>query len=112
MLKVNVHAITSQWSFLQFYGCGNPIPLGIEGKRVLDLGSGSGRDCYIAAALVGETGEVTGVDMTDEQLQVARANMPAFAKSLGYTPNISFVKGYIEALQGKAYNDPRARSNY
>ncbi len=54
----------------KFYGCGAPVPLGIEGMRVLDLGSGSGRDCYLAAALVGEGGFVTGIDMTDEQLQV------------------------------------------
>lgn len=44
----------------KFYGCGNPIPAGIEGLRVLDLGCGSGRDCYVAAKLVGEKGSVTG----------------------------------------------------
>lgn len=40
----------------KFYGCGAPLPLGIDGLRVLDLGSGSGRDCYIASKLVGEAG--------------------------------------------------------
>ena len=40
----------------KFYGCGAPLPLGIDGLRVLDLGSGSGRDCYVASKLVGETG--------------------------------------------------------
>src|SRR5947209_7912292 len=44
----------------KFYGCGNPIPLGIEGLDVHDLGSGSGRDCYVASALVGSNGSVTG----------------------------------------------------
>lgn len=44
----------------KFYGCGNPVPMGITGLRVLDLGSGSGRDCYVAAKLVGEKGTVTG----------------------------------------------------
>ena len=44
----------------KFYGCGTPLPLGIAGLRVLDLGCGSGRDCYVAARLVGETGLVTG----------------------------------------------------
>jgi hypothetical protein len=44
----------------KFYGCGTPLPLGIDGLRVLDLGSGSGRDCYVASRLVGETGFVTG----------------------------------------------------
>lgn len=40
----------------KFYGCGAPLPLGIEGLRVLDLGSGSGRDCFVAAKLVGAQG--------------------------------------------------------
>eukprot|EP00955_Chlamydomonas_euryale_P008328 88485-Chlamydomonas_euryale.AAC.1 len=44
----------------KFYGCGTPLPLGTTGLRVLDLGSGSGRDCYVAARLVGESGFVTG----------------------------------------------------
>ena len=55
----------------RFYGCGLPVPLGIQGLRLLDLGSGSGRDCYLSAALVGEAGSVTGIDMTEEQLQVS-----------------------------------------
>ena len=50
----------------KFYGCGSPIPQGIEGATVLDLGCGSGRDCYLASAMVGEAGKVIGVDMTDE----------------------------------------------
>ncbi|KAJ1744350.1 hypothetical protein LPJ68_000030 [Coemansia sp. RSA 1086] len=83
----------------KFYGCGNPLPLGIEGKDVLDLGSGSGRDCYVAAALVGPNGSVTGVDMTDEQLQTARGNVEEFGKTLGYAPKLNFVTGYIEDLK-------------
>ncbi|KAJ1769431.1 hypothetical protein IW140_004390 [Coemansia sp. RSA 1813] len=82
----------------KFYGCGNPIPLGIGGMSVLDLGSGSGRDCYVAAALVGPSGLVTGVDMTDEQLEVARANIPDLAKALGFQPQLRFLTGYIEDL--------------
>jgi ubiquinone/menaquinone biosynthesis C-methylase UbiE len=54
----------------KFYGCGAPVPLGIDGLRVLDLGSGSGRDCYLCASLVGSTGTVTGIDMTKEQIEV------------------------------------------
>lgn len=54
----------------KFYGCGSPLPAGINGLRLLDLGSGSGRDCLLAAALVGEGGSVTGVDMTQEQIEV------------------------------------------
>ncbi|ORX70518.1 hypothetical protein DL89DRAFT_292180 [Linderina pennispora] len=83
----------------KFYGCGNPIPLGITGKSVLDLGSGSGRDCYAAAALVGPEGSVIGVDMTDEQLATARENIGEFARTLGYAPNLKFLTGYIEMLR-------------
>ncbi|KAJ2718771.1 hypothetical protein GGI07_005597 [Coemansia sp. Benny D115] len=83
----------------KFYGCGNPIPLGITGKDILDLGSGSGRDCYIAAALVGPQGSVTGVDMTDEQLETARQSIPEYADTLGYQPRLKFLTGYIEMLQ-------------
>lgn len=55
----------------KFYGCGAPLPLGIDGLRVLDLGGGSGRDAYVCAQLVGEQGEVTGIDMTQEQIEVS-----------------------------------------
>ncbi|KAJ1799446.1 hypothetical protein LPJ75_006667 [Coemansia sp. RSA 2598] len=83
----------------KFYGCGNPIPLGIQGLDLLDLGSGSGRDCYLAASLVGPKGSVTGVDMTDEQLQTARGNIDEYAQTLGYQPNMRFLTGYIEDLK-------------
>src|SRR5437868_3226329 len=56
----------------RFYGCGSPIPPALEGATVLDLGSGSGRDCYVLSKLVGARGRVIGLDMTDEQLAVAR----------------------------------------
>jgi arsenite methyltransferase len=79
----------------KFYGCGAPLPLGIEGLRVLDLGSGSGRDCYAAAALVGEKGTVTGIDMTAEQLKVAREHASRYCtETLGYAkPNMQFIEG-------------------
>jgi SAM-dependent methyltransferase len=48
----------------KYYGCGIVMPAALEGTRVLDLGSGSGRDVYIMAQLVGPNGEVVGVDMT------------------------------------------------
>lgn len=54
----------------KFYGCGAPLPLGIKGLRVLDLGSGSGRDAYVCSSLVGQDGKVTGIDMTEEQIKV------------------------------------------
>src|SRR3989338_6752315 len=55
----------------KFYGCGSPFPLVLEGMKVLDLGCGTGRDCFVLSYLVGEEGEVVGVDMTAEQLEVA-----------------------------------------
>lgn len=84
----------------KFYGCGAPLPLGVHGLRFLDLGSGSGRDCYAAAALVGEEGEVTGVDMTAEQLAIARLHAHEFCtETLGFKqPNMKFVEGKIEHL--------------
>ena len=66
---------------------------------MLDLGSGSGRDCYAAAALVGENGRVTGIDMTAEQLTTARKYRESFCTDLGYQKcNLDFVEGYIEKL--------------
>jgi arsenite methyltransferase len=59
----------------RFYGCGSPIPLALEGTRVLDLGCGTGRDCYVLSQLVGPTGSVIGVDMTEGQLAVARKHL-------------------------------------
>src|SRR6266513_2075103 len=54
----------------KFYGCGSPLPPSLEGATVLDLGCGSGRDCYVLSQLVGPEGRVIGVDMTPEQLEV------------------------------------------
>lgn len=83
----------------KFYGCGNPIPLGIHGLSLLDLGCGSGRDCYIASKLVGPNGSVIGIDMTEEQLQVAKAHVEDYTKLLNYSrPNLKFVQGFIEFL--------------
>ena len=56
---------------MRYYGCGLVAPEQLRGLRILDLGSGSGRDAYALSAMVGETGRVVGVDMTDEQLEVA-----------------------------------------
>jgi len=76
-------------------GCGNPIALANlkEGERVLDLGSGAGFDCFLAAKKVGKQGRVIGVDMTPEMLDKARAN----AKKGKYT-NVEFRLGEIENL--------------
>ena len=68
----------------KYYGCGLTIPTDVEGLRILDLGSGSGRDCYIAGKLVGENGYVVGVDMTDEQLKVANDHIEYHREKFGY----------------------------
>lgn len=81
----------------RYYGCGLVCPPLLEGCRVLDLGCGSGRDVYALAQLVGPTGEVVGVDMTDEQLAVARAHQAHHAEVFGYD-NVKFLHGYIERL--------------
>jgi arsenite methyltransferase len=83
----------------RFYGCGSPIPPLLEGKTVLDLGCGTGRDAYILSKLVGETGHVIGVDMTDEQLDVARRHISQQTEIFGYQKaNIEFRQGFIEDL--------------
>lgn len=83
----------------RYYGCGLVAPAQLEGMRILDLGSGSGRDVYALSALVGESGEVVGVDMTDEQLEVARAHIDYHRDAFGHKKsNVRFLKGYIEEL--------------
>ncbi|QEM67457.1 methyltransferase domain-containing protein [Geobacter sp. FeAm09] len=85
----------------KFYGCGSPIPPAIEGCTVLDLGCGSGRDVYLASKLVGPEGRVIGVDMTDEQLAVARRHVAGQTERFGFAaPNVDFRQGYIEDLAG------------
>jgi SAM-dependent methyltransferase len=83
----------------KYYGCGFVAPAALRGARVLDLGSGSGRDVYLIAQLVGPEGEVVGVDMTDEQLATAEAHADWHMRAFGYKRrNVRFLKGYIEAL--------------
>ena len=90
----------------KYYGCGLTIPGQLEGQRVLDLGSGSGRDCFIASYLVGEQGSVVGVDMTDEQLEVASRHVGYHAEKFGYAqPNVSFKRGLIEKLDEVGLED-------
>jgi len=79
------------------YGCGDPSKYLRAGETVLDLGSGTGKICFIAAQVVGATGKVIGVDMTDEMLDVARTNAPVVAERIGYS-NVEFRKGRIQDL--------------
>ncbi len=81
----------------RYYGCGLVCPPLLEGRRVLDLGSGSGRDVYALAQLVGPTGEVVGIDMTEEQLDVAERHRAYHAEQFGYD-NVRFLRGFIEHL--------------
>jgi arsenite methyltransferase len=83
----------------KYYGCGIVLPTTLEGRRVLDLGSGSGRDVYLLAQLVGPSGEIVGVDMTDEQLSTAKTHIDWHMQRFGYSgSNVRFLKGYIEKL--------------
>jgi len=79
------------------YGCGDPSRYLREGETVVDLGSGTGKICFIAAQIVGPKGKVIGIDMTDEMLEVARRNAPIVAERIGYA-NVEFRKGRIQDL--------------
>lgn len=81
----------------RYYGCGLVSPQQLSGLRILDLGCGTGRDVYALAQMVGPKGLVVGVDMTDEQLDVAQKHQEYHARSFGFN-NVKFLKGYIEKL--------------
>lgn len=90
----------------KFYGCGSPLPFALEGCTVVDLGCGSGRDAYLLSALVGPKGRVIGVDMTPEQLKVARDHVNHQTEVFGYDqPNIEFRDGLIEDLHSVGLED-------
>ena len=94
MSEINDEIIT------RFYGCGSPLPPLLEGCTVVDLGCGTGRDAYVASHLAGPSGYVIGVDMTEEQLDVARRNLTSQMKRFGYAkPNVDFRQGYMEDLK-------------
>lgn len=77
------------------FGCGNPTAISElrAGETVLDLGSGGGIDCFLAAKMVGETGRVIGVDMTPEMIALANRNLAKVGAA-----NVEFRQGQIEAL--------------
>ncbi|MFQ5673401.1 MAG: methyltransferase domain-containing protein [Nitrospinales bacterium] len=81
------------------YGCGSPINRAQikPNEVVVDLGSGGGIDCFIAAKYVGPGGRVIGIDMTEEMLSIARENAEKVTKNLGYR-NIEFKQGFLEAI--------------
>ncbi len=83
----------------RYYGCGLIAPEVLEGMRILDLGCGSGQDVFVLSALVGPDGFVDGVDMTPEQLDVARAHIGTHAERFGFAaPNTAVHAGFIEKL--------------
>ena len=99
------------------YGCGDPSQHLHPGETVLDLGSGTGKICFIASQVVGPEGRVIGVDMTDDMLDVARRNAPVVAERIGYA-NVEFRKGRIqdlgldlERLQADLTDNPIADAN-
>jgi arsenite methyltransferase len=79
------------------YGCGDPVSHLRPGEVVLDLGSGGGKVCFIAAQLVGRAGSVIGVDVNDDMLALARRAQATVAARLGYN-NVTFMKARIEDL--------------
>lgn len=82
----------------KYYGCGLCLPqYDLRGLRVLDLGCGAGRDVYIASQLVGKEGSVVGIDMTPEQLNVAKEFQAHHSDKFGFD-NVDFVQGYLEHL--------------
>ena len=90
----------------KFYGCGSPIPPALEGCTVLDLGCGTGRDAFVAAALAGPEGRVIGVDMTEAQIEVAQRYREQVAAALGHdAPTTDFRLGLIEDLAAAGIED-------
>ena len=79
------------------YGCGDPSKYLQPGETVLDLGSGTGKICFIAAQVVGPEGRVIGVDMNDDMLAMARKYAPAVGQAIGFH-NVEFRKGRIQDL--------------
>lgn len=81
------------------YGCGSPVTQAAlaEGETLVDLGSGGGVDCFLAAKLVGGGGRVIGVDMTEEMLERARGAAPKVAENLGFDV-VEFRKGFLEEI--------------
>jgi SAM-dependent methyltransferase len=92
-LLANIHPDVTA----RYYGCGLVAPLALDGARILDLGSGSGRDAYALAQLAGPQGKVVGVDMTPEQLAVARSALDWHTEKFGFA-NVEFIEGDIERL--------------
>jgi len=93
-----IHHIPDAFRF-RGYGCGSPVMDAElkEGEHVVDLGSGSGVECFIASRIIGRSGHVIGIDMLDPMLQLADKGLEGVSENLGYK-NTVFKKGYLEDL--------------
>jgi len=83
----------------KYYGCGSPMPLALENQTMLDLGCGSGRDVYILSKLAGQDGFIHGIDMTANQINVAKKHQIAQTKRFEYEKiNTNFIHDYVETI--------------
>ena len=80
------------------YGCGDPTRHLRTGETVLDLGSGSGKACFLAAQVVGPEGRIIGIDMNDDMLALARRHAPEVGRRIGFS-NVTFHKARIQDLR-------------
>lgn len=80
------------------YGCGDPTPYVREGETVLDLGSGSGKTCYVLSQVVGSSGRVIGIDFNPDMLALAEKHHPTVAKRIGWD-NVTFCRARIQDLR-------------
>jgi len=102
----NVIPLIADEILTKFYGCGSPLPPMLTGMTVLDLGCGTGRDVYIASKLVGESGCSIGVDMTPEQIEVAKKYQDEQRERFGFkSSNVRLLQGYIEDLKSLGIED-------
>ena len=92
----------------RYYGCGLVLPEVLDGTQILDLGCGAGRDVYVLSQLAGPNGQVVGVDMTVEQLDVAPQHQRYHGERFGHPEsNVEFIMGDIERLDETGLADNR-----
>ena len=90
----------------QFCGCGLPIPYDLQNKTILNLACGTGRDTYLLSQLVGNSGQVIGIETSEDKLSIARNHLDYHMKAFGYNkPNVTFHQGYIEDLKAVGISD-------
>ena len=84
----------------RYYGCGSPIPFVLQGATILDIGCGTGRDTYVLSKLAGVKGTVYGIDMTENQIQIAEKYRDIQTRMFEYQkPNVHFINDYIENIE-------------